>query len=157
MLNFFFLFICRKLFAFCFHQKNYPRIFFFVRKDKTGFDILTARRQIQRCFSLQSLSRPGFSPLIFRSLPERGFVAERDSALSCLSRLHARTTDLTVQSCPRIPHRGPFRGCTSYSQGLCVGIVGEKRWLSTQNASSPNSTAPLVRNVWHHLYSNIAK
>lgn len=52
MLNFFFLFICRKLFAFCFHQKNYPRIFFFVRKDKTGFDILTARRQIQRCFFL---------------------------------------------------------------------------------------------------------
>lgn len=133
MLNFFFLFICRKLFAFCFHQKNYPRIFFFVRKDKTGFDILTARRQIQRCFSLQSLSRPGFSPLIFPIVTREGLCGREGLCVVLFVTAPRSDNGPDSAELPMHPPPWPFQGLYQLQpRALCRDRRGETMAFDTK-------------------------
>lgn len=59
-------------------------------------------------------------------------MAERDSALSCLSRLHARTTDLTVQLPTHSPP-WPFQGLYQLQpRALCQDRQGKTMAFDTK-------------------------
>lgn len=121
------------MFAFCFHQKNYPRIFFFVRKDKTGFDILTARRQIQRCFSLQSLSRPGFSPLIFPIVTREGLRGREGLCVVLFVTAPRSDNGPDSAELPTYPPPWPFQGLYQLPpRALCWDRRGETMAFDTK-------------------------